>query len=128
MYARNNVRPQLHNIDQDKVARLYADLRRESSASGGVPIAVRHIESVMRMAEARARMHLRESVREDDVDLAIATILESFIQAQKMSVRRALRRGFRKYLADPSDFFSLLLVELQKMVSAFPLQVASIGM
>lgn len=54
-----------------KVARLYADLRRESSASGGVPIAVRHIESVMRMAEARARMHLRESVREDDVDVAI---------------------------------------------------------
>lgn len=53
------------------MARLYADLRRESSASGGVPIAVRHIESVMRMAEARARMHLRESVREDDVDVAI---------------------------------------------------------
>ncbi|CAM9181450.1 unnamed protein product [Laminaria digitata] len=71
MYARNNVRPQLHNIDQDKVARLYSDLRRESSTSGGVPIAVRHIESVMRMAEARARMHLRESVREDDVDVAI---------------------------------------------------------
>ncbi|CAN0102115.1 unnamed protein product, partial [Discosporangium mesarthrocarpum] len=44
-----------------------------------------------------------------------ATILESFIQAQKFSVRRALRRGFRKYLADPSDFFALLLVELQKM-------------
>ncbi|CAM9685560.1 unnamed protein product [Ectocarpus sp. 4 AP-2014] len=115
MYARNSIRPQLHNIDQDKVARLYSDLRRESSASGGVPIAVRHIESVMRMAEARARMHLRESVREDDVDVAIATILESFIQAQKISVRRALRRGFRKYLADPSDFFALLLVELQKM-------------
>lgn len=50
---------------------MYSDLRRESSASGGVPIAVRHIESVMRMAEARARMHLRESVREDDVDVAI---------------------------------------------------------
>lgn len=32
---------------------------------------MRHIESVMRMAEARARMHLRESVREDDVDAAI---------------------------------------------------------
>ena len=54
-----------------QVARLYSDLRRESSTSGGVPIAVRHIESVMRMAEARARMHLRESVREDDVDVAI---------------------------------------------------------
>ena len=53
------------------MARLYSDLRRESASSGGVPIAVRHIESVMRMAEARARMHLRESVREDDVDVAI---------------------------------------------------------
>lgn len=50
---------------------------------------------------------------------APATILESFIQAQKISVRRALRRGFRKYLADPSDFFALLLVELQKMVRPF---------
>lgn len=51
-----------------------------------------------------------------------ATILESFIEAQKISVRRALRRGFRKYLANPSDFFSLLLVELQKMVSYIMLE------
>lgn len=40
-------------------------------ASGGVPIAVRHIESVMRIATACARMHLRDHVRDDDVDLAI---------------------------------------------------------
>ena len=41
---------------------VYAELRRESAA-GGVPIAVRHIESIIRMAEASARMHLRNSVR-----------------------------------------------------------------
>ena len=29
------------------------------------------VESVMRMSEASARMHLRDLVREDDVDLAI---------------------------------------------------------
>ena len=45
-YARTNMRPQLHGIDEGKVAQLYADLRRESATSGGVPIAVRHIESV----------------------------------------------------------------------------------
>lgn len=39
--------------------------------TGGVPIAVRHIESIMRMAEASARMNLRDHVREDDVDMAI---------------------------------------------------------
>jgi DNA replication licensing factor MCM2 len=50
---------------------LYADLRSQSVISGGVPIAVRHIESVVRMSEAFARMHLRDHVREDDVDNAI---------------------------------------------------------
>ena len=50
---------------------LYAELRAQSSVAGGVPIAVRHIESIVRMSEASARMHLRDHVRRDDVDLAI---------------------------------------------------------
>jgi len=36
------------------------------------------------MAEASARMHLREHVREDDVDMAIKVVLSSFLQAQKV--------------------------------------------
>ena len=70
-YARAYIRPVLHDVDSEKIASLYAELRQQSAISGGVPIAVRHIESVMRMAEASARMHLRDHVREDDVDLAI---------------------------------------------------------
>mgnify|MGYP002053671146 CR=1 FL=1 len=54
LYAREHCSPQLARIDQAKVASLYAELRRESARGGGVPIAVRHIESLMRMAEARA--------------------------------------------------------------------------
>ena len=54
-----------------QIASLYAELRAASAVTGGVPIAVRHIESIMRMAEANARMHLREHVREDDQNLAI---------------------------------------------------------
>ena len=34
----------------------------------------------MRMSEASARMHLRDSVREDDVDLAIKVCIEMSIQ------------------------------------------------
>ncbi len=56
MYARQYIKPQLHGIDQEKLAKLYADLRRESMACGGVPIAVRHIESVMRISEAHAKV------------------------------------------------------------------------
>ena len=91
-----HVQPQLQNIDQDKIAKLYSDLRRESITCGGVPIAVRHIESIIRMSEAHARMHLRDSVRDDDVDRAIQVTLHSFIHAQKFSVMRSLERGFQK--------------------------------
>ena len=62
MYARSNVRPQINDVDQDKIERLYVDLRRESKQCGGVPIAVRHIESTIRMSEAHAKMHLRDHV------------------------------------------------------------------
>jgi DNA replicative helicase MCM subunit Mcm2 (Cdc46/Mcm family) len=33
IYAREKVRPKLHHMDQDKVARMYAELRRESMVS-----------------------------------------------------------------------------------------------
>ena len=52
-------------------AQVYAELRRESSVSQGMPIAVRHLESIIRMAEAHAAMHLREYVQDVDVDTAI---------------------------------------------------------
>jgi DNA replication licensing factor MCM2 len=116
-YARTNVRPILrgNTFDQEKVASLYVALRRESAASGGVPIAVRHVESIMRMSEAHAKMHLREYVRDDDVDAAIRTMLESFICAQKYSVRRTLRRSFAKFITSGEDRAYLLLHILQDM-------------
>ncbi|KAL8931811.1 MAG: hypothetical protein Q9216_007064, partial [Gyalolechia sp. 2 TL-2023] len=38
MYARERCRPKLYQIDQDKVARLFSDMRRESLATGAFPI------------------------------------------------------------------------------------------
>lgn len=56
-----------------------------------MPIGVRHLESILRIAEASARMHLRTYVRETDVNTAISVIVRSFIDAQKLSVAKALR-------------------------------------
>lgn len=61
-------------------------------ATGSIPITVRHIESMIRMAEAHARMHLRDYVVEDDVNMAIRVMLESFIDTQKFSVMRSMRK------------------------------------
>ena len=51
IYARNNVKPKLTEVDKEKITKFYTDLRKESLSSGGINIAVRHIESVIRMAE-----------------------------------------------------------------------------
>lgn len=115
-YARATVTPALHDVDSEKIAALYAELRQQCAISGGVPIAVRHIESVVRMAEASARMHLRDHVREDDVDLAIKVMLESFLQAQKISVKKTLQRSFRKYIAFGEEVNQILMHHLTSLV------------
>ncbi|WVF67660.1 hypothetical protein IAT40_002419 [Kwoniella sp. CBS 6097] len=116
MYAKEHIRPKLHQLDQDKLARLYADLRRESLATGSFPITVRHLESMIRMSEASAKMHLREYVRSDDIDLAIQVAVGSFVNAQKMSIKKTLERGFRKYVHQATDHEELLAFLLGQIV------------
>ena len=108
-------KPSLAGIDQDKIAKLYADLRKESEISNGIPIAVRHIESVIRMSEASARMHLRDTVSTEDVDFAIRVMVESFIAAQKHAVGRALRAQFSRYLDSSVSVHELLRVKLREL-------------
>lgn len=41
LYARERCSPKLYHMDEDKVARLFADMRKESLATGAYPITVR---------------------------------------------------------------------------------------
>jgi len=115
LYARERVHPKLHDMDQDKIAKMYSELRRESMATGSVPITVRHIESMIRIAESHAKMHLREFVRDDDVNMAIRVMLESFIDTQKFSVMKSMKRKFSRYLAFKRDNNELLLFVLKQL-------------
>ncbi|RNA02460.1 DNA replication licensing factor mcm2, partial [Brachionus plicatilis] len=94
VYSKEKVHPRLNHMDQDKISRMYADLRRESIVTGSIPITVRHIESIIRISEAHARMHLREYVNEEDVNMAIRVTVESFIDTQKFSVTKTMRKNF----------------------------------
>ncbi|KAF9451935.1 MCM-domain-containing protein [Macrolepiota fuliginosa MF-IS2] len=116
MYAREKVKPKLYEMDQEKLSRLFADLRRESMVTGSYPITVRHLESMIRMSEASAKMALREYVRSDDIDLAIEVAVGSFVSAQKMSIKKTLQRGFRKYLTQSKDHDELLAFLLGGLV------------
>ncbi|XP_006748779.1 DNA replication licensing factor MCM2-like, partial [Leptonychotes weddellii] len=86
-------------------------------ATGSIPITVRHIESMIRMAEAHARIHLRDYVIEDDVSMAIRVMLESFIDTQKFSVMRSMRKTFARYLSFRRDNNELLLFILKQLVA-----------
>ncbi|KAI5679470.1 hypothetical protein M9H77_10420 [Catharanthus roseus] len=115
-YAKLNVFPRLHDADLDKLTQVYAELRRESSHGQGVPIAVRHIESMIRMSEAHARMHLRQHVTQEDVDMAIRVLLDSFISTQKFGVQKALQKSFKKYMTFKKDFNAIVLHLLRGLV------------
>jgi len=109
MYAKTKINPKLYGIDKEKISRFYADIRQKSMQGGGIPIAVRHIESVIRMSEAHARMHLRDNVNDDDVDVAISTLLKSFIATQKRSVQMPLKKHFQDYLLYKRDNIEILM-------------------
>jgi len=72
-------------------------MRRESLATGSFPITVRHLESIIRLSESFAKMRLSDYVQSKDIDFAIAVTIDSFIGAQKLSVKKSLARAFAKY-------------------------------
>jgi len=116
MYARTHVRPQwVYNTELQKLESIYIGLRQASRPNSGVQICTRHVESAMRMAEACARLHLRDQVRDSDMCLAVRVMLESFIGTQKEPVAKALSRQFRQHLSygkDDNYLLCHLLLEL----------------
>jgi len=98
IFARKHVFPKITNIDKEKLANFYKLIRAEAFKSGGAPMTARHVESIIRMAEANARMELREHVLPKDLDNSIGMMFESFSQSQKHQVAEELRQKFRRYL------------------------------
>ena len=117
MYARKKIHPKLTDVDKEKISEFYKEIRKESSAIGGFQIGVRHLESLLRMAEAFAKIHLREYVRSDDVDGAIHVLLESFLASQKYSIAKALHKKFSQFLTKKEDQNQLLLYILNRIVN-----------
>ena len=59
----------------------------------------------MRIAEAFCKMRLSDFCSPADVDRAIAVTVDSFVDSQKVSCKKALARAFAKYV-----YVSLLLL------------------
>jgi DNA replication licensing factor MCM2 len=117
IYAKRYVKPRLNDIDIDKITNFYAKIRQQSSVAGGIAIAARHLESVIRMSEAHAKLYLRDYVTHSDIDFAIDMLLESFLQTQKLSVGRQLSNKLQSFKLQKSDMNSLLYHILDKQAT-----------
>jgi DNA replication licensing factor MCM2 len=63
---------------------------------------------MIRMAESFARMHLRDSVLQSDIDRAISVMVTSFVSTQKIGAQRALEKYLKKYMTFGEDAWELL--------------------
>jgi len=71
-YARRNIFPKLTKEASEEIKRYYVELRGKSKDSGSVAITPRYLEGLVRLAEANAKMRLKETVEEEDAEMAIS--------------------------------------------------------
>ena len=69
-YASAHVFPVLSEEAKEKLQQFYLRLRADSSPMGGTTVTARQLESLVRLAEARARCELREVVTQDDAEVS----------------------------------------------------------
>lgn len=101
LYSKLHVHPQLHrNIDTDKVTSAYV---RARSCGRGPPVTPRLIESMIRVALAHARMHLRSEVTNEDLDFGIQTVLRNRVQGMNLSDRLSSEETLKEYLGSSTS-------------------------
>ena len=61
-YARRYCHPRLTKPAAKVLQRLYLTMRAQSSLGDSIPVTTRHLESLIRLCQAKARMELRDEV------------------------------------------------------------------
>ena len=81
-YARRYCHPAMTPMAARVLQKLYLTLRSKVTLGDAIPITTRHLESLIRLAQARARMEMRTEVTEADalevVDLLHESLLDAF--------------------------------------------------
>ncbi|MHA1576364.1 MAG: minichromosome maintenance protein MCM [Candidatus Thorarchaeota archaeon] len=76
-YANRYVLPQLTPEAAEVIENFYVDLRKSAEGGAAVPITARQLESLVRLAEARAKMALQSKVSKEDAQAAIRLMEDS---------------------------------------------------
>ncbi|KAJ1944503.1 DNA replication licensing factor mcm8 [Linderina pennispora] len=79
-YARKYVQPRLSQEAKAKLQSFYLELRANHRAVDSTPITTRQLEALVRLAEARARAELRETVTASDAENVVEIMRCSLFQ------------------------------------------------
>jgi replicative DNA helicase Mcm len=79
-YARKTVYPVLTDEAKKRIEDFYLSLRSRVKENSPVPITARQLESIVRLAEASARVRLSDRVEVEDVERVIEIIEKSLMQ------------------------------------------------
>merc|ERR1712194_693338 len=83
---------------------------------------VRHVESMVRISEANARMELRNKIEKRDIDHAISTMLESWCQTLKHHQAQEMRKKFRHFISAVQNHFLELHGLLSRLLTKVEIQ------
>uniref|UniRef100_A0A7N0VDJ5 Probable DNA helicase MCM8 n=2 Tax=Kalanchoe fedtschenkoi TaxID=63787 RepID=A0A7N0VDJ5_KALFE len=76
-YARNFVYPRMSRPAAEILQKFYLKLRDHGTSADSTPITARQLESLVRLAEARARVDLREEITAQDATEVVEIMKES---------------------------------------------------
>ncbi|KAL3683899.1 hypothetical protein R1sor_001921 [Riccia sorocarpa] len=76
-YAKQYVNPRMTSAAAKVLKEFYLQLRRNSHETDGTPITARQLESLVRLATARARVDLREEINQQDAKDVVEIMKES---------------------------------------------------
>jgi replicative DNA helicase Mcm len=120
MYAKNNVKPGLTKEAAQKLMNFYMQMRKGGeSEDAPVPITARQLEALIRLSEARARMHLAERVEKEDSEEVIRLFRECLVKVAidmetgKMDID-TLMTGTRKSQRDKILILRDIIEDLDK--------------
>lgn len=90
-YAREKyTKTVINDACAEMIRKVYVKLRESSEVSGGIRITTRHLESMIRLCEAHAKMHLRTETIREDASVAIQVMLLSYYETQKPGPARKM--------------------------------------
>ncbi|KAH7437197.1 hypothetical protein KP509_05G060500 [Ceratopteris richardii] len=76
-YAKQYVFPRMSDAAAKELGDFYLELRKHSHSADGTPITARQLESLVRLAEARSRLELREIITQQDAKDVVEIMKES---------------------------------------------------